>query len=226
MSATQRRRGRTASGRSTHLSVDETLEVATRLIADGGVEALTMRRLADELRVSPMTVYGHFENKDALVRAIGRRALDTIDLPPPVGPWEQQVLDLARAMRHTLVAGHTAALVSALTDDLPLTIVRLADRGLVLMEAAGLRGDDAVTAFRVLFWHTVGSALADDAMRHLPPGTGNEAVARLAADEVATFRRLSRHFGPIDPDGLFDLTMRTLIAGLARGAMGAVDRSD
>ena len=193
------------------------------MISNEGVDALTMRRLADELRVTPMTIYGHFENKSALLQAVGRRTLEEIDLPPASGVWEQQVVDLAHTLRRALVSGHTAALLSTLSEDLPLTVLHLADRGLSLMERVGLEGEEAVVAFRVLFWHTVGSALSDSAMRTLSPSSTASAVRQLDAVEIPAFHRLRGHFGPIDPEELFERTTRALALGLRAGTPRATD---
>jgi AcrR family transcriptional regulator len=44
----------------------QTVRAATRLFAKKGYEAVTMRALASKLRVSPMTIYRYFEDKEAL----------------------------------------------------------------------------------------------------------------------------------------------------------------
>ncbi len=46
------------------------IAAALRLIDSGGIGALTMRRLATDLDVSPMAPYRHAENKEALLRMV------------------------------------------------------------------------------------------------------------------------------------------------------------
>jgi AcrR family transcriptional regulator len=46
------------------------VQAATRLFATEGYEAVTMRRLAARLRVSPMTPYRYFEDKEDLFAAV------------------------------------------------------------------------------------------------------------------------------------------------------------
>ena len=48
--------------------------VAERLFAEEGFEAVTMRRLANELGCSSMTPYRYFENKDAILAAVRTQA--------------------------------------------------------------------------------------------------------------------------------------------------------
>jgi AcrR family transcriptional regulator len=55
--------------------VKEIGDVAWRLLADEGEDALTMRRIADELGVSAPSLYKHIDSKDAIVALIQGRAL-------------------------------------------------------------------------------------------------------------------------------------------------------
>ena len=51
---------------------------AERLFAEKGPDAVTMRQLASELGVSPMTPYRYFQDKDDILAAVG---------PQRVIPW-------------------------------------------------------------------------------------------------------------------------------------------
>lgn len=52
---------------------DRLCDVAERLFAEHGPEAVTMRQLAAELKVSPMTPYRYFQDKDAMMAAVRAR---------------------------------------------------------------------------------------------------------------------------------------------------------
>jgi AcrR family transcriptional regulator len=51
-------------------------DAAERLFAEHGVEAVTMRQLAEAIGVSPMTPYRYFKDKDAILAAARARAFD------------------------------------------------------------------------------------------------------------------------------------------------------
>ena len=52
------------------------VDAAEHLFAEHGLEAVTMRQLAAELGVSPMTPYRYFEDKDAILAAVRARAFN------------------------------------------------------------------------------------------------------------------------------------------------------
>lgn len=49
------------------------LEIAAHLFAEEGLQALTMRRIAREARVSPMGLYDYFRTKNEIVRGMWER---------------------------------------------------------------------------------------------------------------------------------------------------------
>jgi AcrR family transcriptional regulator len=55
---------------------DRLCDVAERLFAERGPDAVTVRELAAELGVSPMTPYRYFTDKDAMLAAVRARAFD------------------------------------------------------------------------------------------------------------------------------------------------------
>ncbi|MFZ5561044.1 MAG: TetR/AcrR family transcriptional regulator [Pseudomonadota bacterium] len=52
------------------------IDAAIALVEQEGIEALSLRRLAEQLGVSPSALYHHFRDKQALLCAIGEGALD------------------------------------------------------------------------------------------------------------------------------------------------------
>jgi len=84
------------------------------LIADTeGLDAVTLRRLAQSHQVTPMALYRHFADKSDLLNAIADKLLADIDLPGPSGDrWDRQLRAVmtafVEALRpHPNVAGLT-----------------------------------------------------------------------------------------------------------------------
>lgn len=219
------RRGRPLARRATALTPDEVVAEARLLLAERGEDGFSMRRLAERLHVSPMTIYQHFSGRDAVLGAVARDSLSKLELPAREGPWVDQGVALAVALRDRVRATASAAALLRSGEDLPLTVVRVADHGLWLMEQAGYRGPEAVAAFRTLFWHALAAALADDAIRGVTDSARQAPLDQLGADEVPTYRAHLDELTPVDPDQLFRLSTTRLLEGLAAAAPGRARRA-
>jgi TetR/AcrR family tetracycline transcriptional repressor len=83
----------------TQLSRELITNVAVDVVARDGLGALSMRRLAQELDVWPMSVYRHFRDKDDLLDAVAAAGAEGVDLPPDEGSWRDQLPALAEEVR-------------------------------------------------------------------------------------------------------------------------------
>lgn len=63
------------------LSPAVVVERAIRIVDTDGLDALTVRRVADEFGVTPMALYWHFANKEALLAAVGDAVVATVRQP-------------------------------------------------------------------------------------------------------------------------------------------------
>jgi TetR/AcrR family tetracycline transcriptional repressor len=82
---------------------------AMALVDAEGLDALTIRRLAGDVGVTPMAMYWHFDNKESLLDALAESVFAAVELPEPGDDWTEQlrkILDaLVRALRpHPAVA--------------------------------------------------------------------------------------------------------------------------
>jgi len=102
-------------GRSTprpQLSRDVIVAAALKVIESDGGDALTMRRVADEIGVSASALYGYVANKEELVQLVLEEIIQEIPAPPAGIGWQDFVRGFAREMfrifkRHPGVAGLT-----------------------------------------------------------------------------------------------------------------------
>src|SRR3954466_1280852 len=69
------------------LSRERIIDAAVGLLEEDGWDALSMRRLAQELDVWPMAVYRYFRDKDELVDALVDHAAARMELPGAEGHW-------------------------------------------------------------------------------------------------------------------------------------------
>jgi AcrR family transcriptional regulator len=89
-------------GETGQLSRERIVDASLGLLEQEGWEALSMRRLAQQLDVWPMAVYRYFRDKDELVDALVDHAVEQTELPPARDDWRDQLVALLEAARATL----------------------------------------------------------------------------------------------------------------------------
>jgi AcrR family transcriptional regulator len=109
-----------------------------------GLDAVTIRRLAQDHGVTPMALYWHFKDKEALLSAMAERLLAEVELPTEgYGLWDRRL----RATLDAFLAGLRAHPMVA-----PLTLprlfdsdagLRIADQVIGLLRNGGFGPDDA-----------------------------------------------------------------------------------
>jgi AcrR family transcriptional regulator len=79
--------GKAVSEPRDRLNRTRVLTAAITLADTGGLEALTMRKLADDLGVEPMSLYNHIANKDDLLNAMVDALFGEVELPSHTDDW-------------------------------------------------------------------------------------------------------------------------------------------
>src|SRR5215472_16968458 len=81
------------------LSRTAVAEHALKLADTEGLDSVTIRRLAQELGVTPMALYWHFKNKDELFLGIVDHALTGVKATrDPSDPWQHQLRAMVEAL--------------------------------------------------------------------------------------------------------------------------------
>jgi AcrR family transcriptional regulator len=84
------------------LNRDRVLSAAVALADEGGIEALTMRKLAQALGVEAMSLYNHVANKDDILDGIVDVVFGEIGLPPTGADWKTSMRQRAVSAREVL----------------------------------------------------------------------------------------------------------------------------
>jgi TetR/AcrR family tetracycline transcriptional repressor len=195
-------------GRGGQLSEDEIVEAALRIIKRSGLAQLTMRRLADELGVTPMAAYHYVPSKEDLLQLVADSVLTRIRTPDADAPWDIQLRANAVLTFETLGAYPG---LRAFVLDRPLSPAtrRLMAKGVEMLRQAGFDQRDAVLAYET--YHTYMFGLV-----------GLEARFRPLRRRGATGERAIR--ADVSPRDFIDFGLDTLIAGL-KAKLAATERS-
>jgi TetR/AcrR family tetracycline transcriptional repressor len=192
---------------------DEIVAAARSLIEAGGVEALTMRKLAADLGVAPTAIYWHVGSRDDVLNAV----LDELiaELPPIAARGSTPKIRLASVARSFRDQIRATTLTQRVAEAVERT-AELSFPGQVAlareMEAAGLRGADAAQAVRAVLFLVGGFILLEDNFSHRREGgrTTQELWRRVDDPLIdAGLRRAMTR--PANTDALFDYAVDRLL---------------
>ncbi|HZE51218.1 MAG TPA: TetR family transcriptional regulator [Jatrophihabitantaceae bacterium] len=130
---------RTKTAVKAELSRDTVVDRALAIADVEGLDAVTIRRLAQEFGVTPMALYWHVSNKDELLAAMGDRLFADLDADAvaSTGPWPQQLRRLVAAVVGALRAHPAAAVLGSQRILYSDSGRDLAERALELLVRAG-----------------------------------------------------------------------------------------
>ena len=127
----------------------------------GGLAALTIRSLADELGVKPMTVYHYVRNKEEILDGIVDTVFSEIELPTVGGDWRRELTRRARSAREVLRRHPWAIpLLESRTSPGPATL-RHHDAVLGTLLAGGFSAAGTAHAYALLDAFLYGHALQE-----------------------------------------------------------------
>ena len=189
-------------GRPPSLSTHQVVEAALRVTREVGLDNLSMRALARELGVPPMTIYHYAPSREYLHALVVDDILSEIRVPrPDEGSWEDRLRKLHSDARRVFAA-HPG--VSAhLGDGGSRQGARLGDGVLEILAEGGFDAEARVVCFATLFTFMTGQIDLD-------------AMAYFVADgTAATLDNVTRSAG-FSREELFDLGYDAVIEGLKR----------
>ncbi|MDO5498138.1 MAG: TetR/AcrR family transcriptional regulator C-terminal domain-containing protein [Propionibacteriaceae bacterium] len=213
------------------LTRDAILGSAIGIADTGGLEGLSMRGLAQELEVNPMSLYHHVADKDALLEAM----LDVVVAQIPVveaaagGTWADELRTLIWAARRTMLRHPWAVdVVRQQETPTPATLAHL-DRVVGVMLRGGCSIDLCHHALHVLGSRVLG--FSDDLFDDSPDARTDpaELVARMhdwpsLFPNVVALAHAASHDGGLggcDDDREFDFALDILLEGLERRRVSA-----
>lgn len=161
----------------TPLTRERVLRGALAVADAGGLTGLTIRSLATELGVRPMSVYHHVANKDEILDGVVDLVFGEMDLPEAGGDWVAEVRRRASSARAVLRRHPWAiGLLESRTSPGPETL-RQHDAMLGTLRAAGFTVAQTAHAYALLDAYVYGFAIQEAAL----PFDGPDTVAEVAA---------------------------------------------
>ncbi|MEV6974129.1 TetR/AcrR family transcriptional regulator [Kitasatospora sp. NPDC093806] len=206
------------------LSRERIVEAALRIVDTEGMDALSMRRVGQELGTGAASLYAHVGSKEELVELVLDLAYAEIELEPAdPAQWQEQIKRLLRRSRQVLLS-HRDLAKAAVVANVPVTphAMDIAEAMLGMLRAGGLDAQTASYGVDLLGLYTTATAYEASTR-----GGGNtEEFTGRIRDYFATIPveryplitsmavSLTRNVG----EERFEFGLDILVAGLARQA--------
>jgi TetR/AcrR family tetracycline transcriptional repressor len=208
---------KTHRGLTTERVVDAALRAADE---GGGIEAVSLRRLARALEVTPMAIYRHVRNKSHLLDLMAERLLEQVDLAQDeMATWQDRLRRLLGSYQ-TIAAAHPAAPFLLSRPFVSPTAPRVTEALLAILNSAGFDARQSARLLQVVSGMLLGPALHRAtwaaASRGPSPDTSRQqaSMEALAAEEFP-FLSSAEQFIDWSPGPEADrLTLELLVGGL------------
>lgn len=166
----------TAGAGRARLSRERVLHAALVVADSGGLESLTIRSLAQELGVKPMSVYYHIANKSEIIDGLVDLVFGEIELPVPGGDWRAEMDRRAHSARDVLARHRWAIpLLESRTTPGPANL-RHHDTVIATLRGAGFSAEMTAHAYALLDAYVYGFALQEASL----PFEGPDSVGDVA----------------------------------------------
>ena len=206
------------------LSRELVLAKALEVVDADGLDALTMRRLGQELGRDPMSLYRYAENRAALLDGVTELVLNELTIHPQDPDWKAQLRQIAHDLRR-LALQHPNVVPLLVTRPLstplglrPLGTLRPLEQILSLLIGAGFSPADALHVYRAYYGFLYGHIL-NELQEFVVDPEENEALLRLGlhrlpAKEFPRLRALAPALAEYDGSAELDQGVTILLSGL------------
>jgi AcrR family transcriptional regulator len=192
------------------------VEAAVRILDTEGVDALTVRRLGEELGTGSATLYWHIASKDELGELVYDHVMGEIDLPEPdPSRWQEQIRELARGTYRVMLRHNDLVRLSLGRVPVGPNMLRIMEWSLGLLRGAGIP-DQAAAWFGDIFGRYLDASVLEVTA---PGGPPIEQVGRyfgsLPPEEFPNMLALSGAMFVGTDDDRFEFGLDVLVRGLA-----------
>lgn len=195
------------------VTADQILRTAAELIDVDGVDAFSMRRLADQLGVAVTSIYWHIGGRDKLFDALVERLLGQMaDLPSDGDNPVDHIASLARSQRKMLIDKQHLLAIAHERDRTPQLFLPIQQRLAAQLSELGITGSDAALVLRAVQVHVISSAVMQfSAVRGAKHDEEDPSLWADAWPDRALVEALQ---SPTDYDAVFEYGLNALLAPL------------
>ena len=190
------------------LSRDRVLAAAVEVADEGGIEALTMRGLADALGVEAMSLYYHVANKEALLDGVAEKVVAEIvaevaDINTNTTPeeWKLTIRTMILRAREVMLRHKWAPMVLETRTVMNPAVLQYYHGFLEIFKTGGMSMDLAHHAMHALGSRALGFS---QEMFNPAPGTDDEEMSdevfTLMSAQLPLFLEFMQEIAHVDPE--------------------------
>ncbi len=143
------------------LTRERVLRAAVRLADEGGIESLSMRKLAQDLGVKAMSLYNHVANKDDLLDGIVDIVVSEIEVPNLGVDWKTAMRRRAMSAHEVLLRHPWSTMPLVSRVNVGPAMLRYVDATLGCLREAGFSLEMADRAWNAIDSHIYGFTLQE-----------------------------------------------------------------
>jgi AcrR family transcriptional regulator len=203
------------------LSRERILRAALHLADEGGLEALSMRKLAQALGVKAMSLYNHVTNKDDMIDGIVDIVVAEIEVPSLAENWKTAMRRRAIAAYGVLLCHPWATMAIVSRINVGPAMLRYVDATLGCLREAGFSYEMTDHAWNAIDNHIYGFTLQElnfpiEASEYAD--TAASFISHIPADQYPYMNQLSHYVIDGSYDGLhdFEFGLNLILDGLER----------
>jgi TetR/AcrR family transcriptional regulator, tetracycline repressor protein len=210
-------------GERTRLTRSAVVDRALQLADAAGLEALTIRKLAQELGVTPMALYWHFRGKDELLDGLSERLWSEIDANiDRAAPWPDQLRRLLESLLRVLRAHPEATGLLLRSENDSESFLHVTELTLDVLREAGFDPRYASEIARSALWTGMSLVMSEPGITSLDADDRTELQRKkqvvFATQSSAKYPRLVECAAPMtacdDPDFHYQVGVDVFIAGV------------
>lgn len=202
------------------LTRDEIVDAALALVRTEGVAAVTMRRLAERIGVTPMALYHHVPNKSVLLDLVVEQVGVDLRLAHDGRPWMDQIRTYAHEWRDELHRHPGVAAYLLHQEGPPSMSWRVIDDAVSLMVESGFDERQATRAYAGLVSFVLARCEQEEIMAEHAASRSDA----LTADDIASvlpephhnvdFERVAGYLRELSADEHFSYMLDRLLVGI------------
>jgi TetR/AcrR family transcriptional regulator, tetracycline repressor protein len=211
-------------GERPRLSKRAVTDRALKLADVGGLESLTIRKLAQDLGVTPMALYWHLRSKEDLLEGMAERIWGEVDVDvAPSAPWHDQLRGMLESLVRVLRAHPSAPQLLLEHKKRNEAALRATEITLEILRGAGFDVRHASAIARSALWSGIALVMSEPGFSpELPDEERAERQRRsqleLAMLPLAKYPRLIECAAPMtacdDPEFHYRFGIDLFIAGV------------